>query len=368
MTIPDGSRVTAHSSFTKTWRLQNAGNCRWTRGYKLVFFSGADMGAPGSVLLPIEVPPGGTVDVSVNFTAPETPGLYESIWMLQSADGSVFGVGPASNQPVWVKVRVVAAPQGLTGTPQLPLATSSPTPTTVYLENAAYDFAGNACQAEWSNNDGVLPCPGVEGGSTGSIQPVAGIVMEDAVTYQVPSLLMLPPDSVVGIIQGTYPEYDVQAGDHLQATVGCVMDASSCSVLFRVAYQDSQGVINDLWSIGEFYDGQLFTLDLDLASLAGQRVRFILGISSLGDAVGDGAVWMAPRILHFPAPLATQEIPATPTPSETPVPASLVPTTTSTVVPMTATPVPGSETGGQTSFFQQILEFFVSFFKSLFGK
>lgn len=327
------------------------------------------MGAPGSIVLPVEVPPGGLVDVSVVFTAPEKPGYYESIWMLKSPDGIVFGVGPAANQPVWAKVRVIPVSQVITPTVFVPQGTPTITPTTISRENVSYDFAANACQAEWTNNESLLSCPGLEGEPGGAVLPLGETRLENGNLLQLPSLLMLPPASIVGSIQGTYPEYKVQAGDHLQAVVGCQADALPCSVLFRVAYLDSLGVVNDLWNIGEFYDGQLFTVDLDLTSLAGQRVRFILSVSSLGDSEGDRALWVAPGILRVSAPVNTPEPVNTATPTATSIPATSTPTDTPAVIPVTATPTPVVETAnqGSPSLFQQLVEFLVSFFKSLFG-
>jgi hypothetical protein len=327
------------------------------------------MDAPESIDLPIAVPPGGLIDISVNFIAPEKIGYYESIWLLRSPEGIVFGVGSAANQPVWAKVRVIPPSRNITLTATAPADTPTFTPTTISRENIAYDFAGNACQAEWMNNDGLLPCPGLDGGLSGAVQPVNEARMENGTAFQLPALLMLPPSSVVGTIQGTYPEYEVQAGDHLQATVGCEADALPCSVLFRVAYQDLQGVMNDLWSIGEFYDGQLFNLDLDLASLTGQRVKFILGVSSLGDSEGDRAFWVAPRVVHLSVSGNTPEVVITETPTETPVAATFTPVSTPTVIPVTATPtpIPGNVNQGSPSLFQQVIEILVSFFNSLFG-
>jgi hypothetical protein len=327
------------------------------------------MGASQSIALPVEVPPGGLVDISVSFTAPEKPGYYESIWMLRSPAGVVFGVGSAANQPVWAKVRVIPASQGTTPTALVPQGTPTITPTAISRANGSYDFAGNACQAEWMNNEGLLSCPGLEGEPGGAVLPLGEARLENGTVLQLPSLLMLPPASVVGLIQGTYPEYEVQAGDHFQAVVGCQVDALPCSVLFKVAYLDSQGVINDLWNIGEFYDGQLFNVDLDLTPLAGQRVRFNLSVSSLGDSEGDRALWVAPGILRASVPVNTPEPVNTATPTATSVPATSTPTGTPAVIPVTFTPTPvlGNIPQGSPSLFEQLMEFLVSFFNSLFG-
>ena len=328
------------------------------------------MGAPESIAIPTDVSPGEMIDISVNFIAPEKIGVYESIWLLQSPEGVMFGVGSSANQPVWTKVRVVLASQGITNTAPVPLETSisSPTPSTS-LENPAYDFAGNACLAQWMNGDSLLPCPGLDGDSRGSILPVNEARMENGNAFQLPILLMLPPFSASGTIQGTYPDYEVQPGDHLQATVGCEAGATLCSVLFQVSYQNSLGVINDLWSIGEFYDGQLFNLDLDLAPIAGERVKFILEVSSIGDPEGDRALWVAPRIVQISVPENTPEGTITGTPTEAPFIATSTPVITPTAILINATPTQMAESGnqGSQSLFQQIIEMLISFFNMLFG-
>src|SRR5512140_530055 len=76
VTVPDGTRYAAGSTFTKTWRLKNVGTCTWTTSYTLVFSSGEKMGGPSSVNFPVSVSPGRSVDLSVTLTAPASAGHY----------------------------------------------------------------------------------------------------------------------------------------------------------------------------------------------------------------------------------------------------------------------------------------------------
>lgn len=120
LTIPDGTQIVAGEKFTKTWRLVNSGSCKWTRVYKLVFYSQNPLGATYEQFLPGEVLPGYAVDLSVEFTAPLQPGTYRSNWMLQAPDGTLFGLGMNADTPFYVSIVVVEQP---TTTP-----TTSPTP------------------------------------------------------------------------------------------------------------------------------------------------------------------------------------------------------------------------------------------------
>ena len=120
LTIPDGTQIPAGEKFVKTWRLVNSGSCKWTRLYKLVFYSQNPLGAAYEHYLPGEVLPGYAVDLSVEFTAPLQPGTYRSNWMLQAPDGTLFGLGMNADAPFYVSIVVVESP---TATP-----TPSPTP------------------------------------------------------------------------------------------------------------------------------------------------------------------------------------------------------------------------------------------------
>jgi hypothetical protein len=108
VTIPDGTKLAPGESFVKTWRLRNSGSCTWTTSYRVVFESGIALGAPASINLPANVPPGATADISIQMKAPDTPKDYESNWKLQNASGTIFGTGSTGTKPIWVRITVVA--------------------------------------------------------------------------------------------------------------------------------------------------------------------------------------------------------------------------------------------------------------------
>jgi hypothetical protein len=105
-TIPDGTVMGPNTTFTKTWRLVNIGTCTWTGSYAVVWFSGEIMGANQVNSLNVNVAPGGTIDVSVDMTAPKEPGTYIGYWKLRNPSGRAFGIGPSSDSPFWVKIEV----------------------------------------------------------------------------------------------------------------------------------------------------------------------------------------------------------------------------------------------------------------------
>ena len=376
VTIFDNTDLRPLEPFTKTWRIKNIGTCSWTTDYKLAFLSGDKMNGPDSVAIPINVAPNQTVDLSVDLIAPSTPGNYQGFWQLQTADGKAFLLTASVKDHIWVKINVITQALGTptitsTLTPVVSTVTASvltPIAQATSALDITHDFVENACAAKWESPDGTLACPGLDGDIHGFVVISNQANLEDGTTASLPTLLTFPSASSNGYIQGTYPEVQVQAGDHLQTTVSCENGATACSVLFSIRYLDSSGSPHDLWTLGEFYDGKYFNLDLDLSQLAGQKVDFILGVSSIGSSIGDRALWVAPRIVHFPVAAATSAGTSTPT---LPVPSS-TPTATSTSVstpPAAASPTPTPVAGNQGPLpsIQEIINNIISFFKQLLG-
>jgi len=126
VTIPDDTVMSPGNTFTKIWRIKNAGTCTWTTAYSVAFFSGEQMSATANVSLSNAVSPGQVIDLAVDMTAPIDPGTYQGNWKLRTAEQKLFGIGPNGNSAFWVRIQVVATP---TPTPTAPTATSTPTPT-----------------------------------------------------------------------------------------------------------------------------------------------------------------------------------------------------------------------------------------------
>lgn len=110
VTVPDGTKIAAGQKFTKTWQLKNSGTCTWTTDYKVVFYSGAQLGAPNSQTLGTQVAPGGTVSISIRMIAPTSNGSYKGEWLLSDPSGITFGTELSGIVPFWVQIVVGTAP------------------------------------------------------------------------------------------------------------------------------------------------------------------------------------------------------------------------------------------------------------------
>jgi hypothetical protein len=111
LTIPDGTVFMPNATFVKMWRINNTGTTTWTPAYTVVYSSGDQMGAPASIALPVSVPPGGSVDISVPMTAPVKEGSYTANFLLANQNGQRFGLNGSINQPFYVVI-VVSKTEG----------------------------------------------------------------------------------------------------------------------------------------------------------------------------------------------------------------------------------------------------------------
>ena len=102
VTYPDNSHIKAGEKFTKTWKLENTGTCKWT-GYTVAFVSGDKMEAPDSVPVP-ETEAKSTVEVSVDLVAPAENGSYTGNFELRDAEGKSVPLG--TEQTFWVRIIV----------------------------------------------------------------------------------------------------------------------------------------------------------------------------------------------------------------------------------------------------------------------
>lgn len=315
VTYPDGSDVALGSAFTKVWRIQNTGTCAWNTSYALVFVSGERLGGPNAVSVPGNVRPGETVDIAVNLTAPNRAGSYTGYWKLRNSSGALFGVGSSADASIYVDIDVAG------------------------YTVAAYDFIANACDADWENEDEDLPCPGTEGDDRGFVQVRNSPSLEDGRSLGA-GLLTYPQRGSNGIITGKYPAITIQTGDRFQASVACLHGADDCDVILRLQYQIGNGNIRTLGQWHEIYEGGNYPINIDLSSLRGERVKFILTVLANGTSHEDFALWILPRITRQSStpPTATSAASATSTATGTATSTATATATTTATPTSTATP------------------------------
>lgn len=270
VTIPDGTSFSPGAGFTKTWELENAGSCTWNSNYSLVFANeGNAMNGPASKQLTSgTVAPGKRVQVSLDLKAPTTPGEYTGYWKLRNASGMVFGIG-ANDSAFTVAIKV---------------------------SGTTYNFAEKYCSATWTSAAGTLPCPGNASDSTGFIARLDAPTFENGSKEDEWAIWTNPQFVENGEIRGTYPAITVSSGNRFKTIIGCQVNANNCNVKFQLNYRADGGSEQTFAEWAEKYDNNWTRVDLDLTSLAGKSVQFILVVKANGPSDQDQALWLLPRI------------------------------------------------------------------------
>ena len=85
--------------------------------------------------------------------------------------------------------------------------------------------------------------------------------------------------------------------DRFVAEIGCIDGSEDCNARFTLSYKEvGTSTIVQLGSWVERYDDSTTVIDLDVSSLAGMNVKFILQVESLSNQVGTEVFWFVPRI------------------------------------------------------------------------
>jgi Ig-like domain from next to BRCA1 gene len=121
--VADGTTFAPDEAFTMTWTLKNVGTATWTAKYLFRFFGGDSFGAANEIPLGQEVPPGGTVDITLKMKAPANAGNYVSNWVVSTENRSNF------KEPVFLKITVAVPVTPTRTATTAPTASPTPSPT-----------------------------------------------------------------------------------------------------------------------------------------------------------------------------------------------------------------------------------------------
>lgn len=177
VSIPDNTVIAPGGTFVKTWAIQNNGTCPWDNTYTAVFVGGEQMAGPSPSPIPNALP-GQTINISINFVAPATPGAHRSTWQIRAGNGVNFGTFfyvliqvPGPPTPVPTPVPPPPPPSGCQGAPQISSFTvDNSTINSGQSTTLRWGFVGNAdyVSLQTPNGNGGVPTPGSQGINPGS--------------------------------------------------------------------------------------------------------------------------------------------------------------------------------------------------------
>jgi hypothetical protein len=67
-------------------------------------------------------------------------------------------------------------------------------------------------------------------------------------------------------------------------------------VKFQLNYREASGAFSSLGEWTETCDSVLREIDVNVSSLAGKNIQFILAVLANGAATDDSAIWVSPRV------------------------------------------------------------------------
>jgi polar amino acid transport system substrate-binding protein len=192
VTVPDGTEMAPGENFDKVWRIRNIGTCTWNSSYSLAFVQGDQMGGD-TVNVAGSVSSGATYDITIDQTAPDSPGTYGGVWEMRNGNGVFFG------EALWVEIVVsgapapTAVPPAATGVPPIaPTAVPAPIIEFLVAEPSELDLGGtvtiswaysgqdlaSATLMRTEPNGSVITLPANvnPGGTYQDVPPVAGLV------------------------------------------------------------------------------------------------------------------------------------------------------------------------------------------------
>ena len=270
VTIPDETWMRPEQEFTKIWEVQNTGSCSWDAGYSIVYGdSGGMLGASASKSMPsTPVDPGEKVQIAIAFTAPDSDGIYTSVWRMQDGSGNKFG-----------EINVTIDVDG--------------NPDTIH-------FTDMLCSAEWRSAAGILPCPNEKNNQNGAMYITDDPKFENGHEDNEDTLIMIPQQKNDGEIKGEFFMVKMPANPaHFRTIFGCTAGNNDCNVYISVHYRvegtDTNYLVGD-WD--EEFDGSVQHIDIDLTSkgLEGKRVYFTFTVKTKGSYADDEIFFLLPRI------------------------------------------------------------------------
>jgi len=128
---------------------------------------------------------------------------------------------------------------------------------------------------------------------------VAKPKLEGGYTDDESAIVMVPSDGAGGEISGRFPGLVIKSGDHFTALTGLMDGYTKGNVMFMLNYSADGAADQNLKTWSKTYDSKFVRIDIDLSSLAGKNVQFVLKVlNNDGSSTDDVAFWLSPQIVR----------------------------------------------------------------------
>ena len=274
VTIPDGMTITPNTIFTKSWHVTNTGTCTWNSNYKLVYYSGDQVGKSKSFQLVktgYVIQPGESATISAELVAPyksvtEPARNYETYWALESDKGEQFGGGAARNVYLSSKFR---------------------------LENQ-YSVIQNFASLICSDQEGYIPCGVMDNGEgRGSVYYDETPMNESRRSQGAPGIVAVPSSGPNGgIVRFEFGPLRFPRGSTFYTNFCCRPDSPTCDVQVRLYVREPGYEEQLVQETREWYDGFMgeWKSILDDIGVFDQEFYYIVEVETNGGSDNDDRI------------------------------------------------------------------------------
>ncbi|NMB92969.1 MAG: hypothetical protein GYA26_02025 [Flexilinea flocculi] len=275
VTFPDGSMTLPYTTFTKSWYIQNTGTCTWNSKYKIVYYSGDNVGTAKSFPLFTSdkiAKPGESIIASVKLYAGEGHNNdYTTYWSLQSDDGEIFNGGTAQNIPL----------------------------SSVFHVGSQYNFYDNLSGAICSDNTGYFYCGSSDKTSGRGVAFYESNPTVESNYAGQPAIIIAPPLIDGGKTSVTFGPVRVPRGTWLRSSISCRPNAPLCNAKVRL-YVQVEGLTPQIVTESqEFNDGFVTEWNVQLSDYGyhDQDLTYTFEVEAIGGAdKDDEIVFQVPRL------------------------------------------------------------------------
>jgi len=286
VTIPDGTKIVAGSTFEKVWEMQNNGTCPWAPGYTARYVDGDILHNQPQFNVPMLMPEARS-NVTVSLVAPLQTGSYRTHWQIYDLKGQPFGAD------LYAQIEVVPPEPGA--------VVSKPNETMVY------DFIINADKATWTSKETTYEVKSGRIDATLTIPVPEGIVAKGIAEMRgrrdtAQEVLLTHPHQTNGLIEGRYTvDAPLQPTDSLVAVLGLPQSAilNGDGVTFEVVFTPKGGPEQVLLSKLVTYRESPVSETIPLKNIKVEQVgTFTLRVLSGDSTTYDWAVWLDLRLVR----------------------------------------------------------------------
>lgn len=223
--------------------------------------------------------------------------IFIFVTLACSSSGQVTPTQSAPTAPATATQPAATATEIPSTATPAPTATLTPVPGATVL-----DFVALLCNAQWMNGGQHLKaCPNPNSDHSGGYAVVIDPASE-SLAANTPVFMTTPATNGFAALFIRYPALTVQTGDRFRATLRC-QSYAACDVEYALEYYDANGNYHSPFLSWNYKAGDpAIIVDVDLSSLAGQPVEFVLALRPKNNTPQqDNSLWIAPQI-YRPAP------------------------------------------------------------------